>query len=480
MLSPSVALAIFVAACSCHSVTNAFAPAVVHTSSPHAPPLTHSQKELQQLIHQTAPARKEKTATTKTRRKKQKKTTNNSRLMVTLTPPSSSQQQSPSRKRYPALLTHPQEIDYAYRIRSYMAALRLRDSLVTDSNGYWVHPTEEEWAAVAGTSVEQLQRLLHEGRTARSALIAANTGLVIRIAQKHHAALTTSVDTQSMGTILTLSDLIQEGTMGLVTAAEKYCPDRGCRFSTYATYWIRQRVRRSVLQSSRSIRLPEHVHTVLRGIRTMQRSYILRHGQPPSIDRIARAVELPVAKVQWYLEQTRNVLSLEKPVGYANSKNGADNTFTLLETLVSEFPTPEDDLMTESLQRDVQRVVATSLSDDERAVVTLRYGLSDEDGKAHSTSATAQRLGWSRDRVRRVEAKALASLREHHYQLREYVVSSSSSSSSVSSPLSPPQQVAGEKQNNGKGRSSQQESRQGEQSSSPTQNRAAPDRMWFF
>lgn len=345
-------------------------------------------------------------------------------------------------------------MDYAYQIRSYMAALRLRDTLST--HGFHHHPTEEQWAHACGTTVQQLQRLITEGRQARAALISANTGLVVHMAQRHYAALQRNLDSQSVGTILTLSDLIQEGTVGLVTAAEKYCPDRGCKFSTYATYWIRERLARSVADSSRSIRLPVHVHSILSQLRAVQRQYWDAHGQAPSVAYLARAVQLSPAKVQWYLEQTRNVLSLERPVTLVQKSGSDASSVSLWETLASDTPTPEEDAAQESLQQHVRSVVQTALTAEERAVVQLRYGLDSSNApEALTTTATAQVLGWTRDRVRRVESKALARLRQHQHQLHEYVGG----------------KPAPKRNNN---------SMEGSTTRSSVVSAASPDRLWFF
>ena len=120
-------------------------------------------------------------------------------------------------------------------------------------------PTEEEWADACGLSLAELRRVLTDGMEGRTRLVAANTGLVTSIAKRHFASLRRNAEGgDGIGTILTLQDLVQEGNMGLMEAAERFDPSKGFRFSTYASYWIRQRISRSIADSSRVIRLPAH------------------------------------------------------------------------------------------------------------------------------------------------------------------------------------------------------------------------------
>jgi DNA-directed RNA polymerase sigma subunit (sigma70/sigma32) len=141
-------------------------------------------------------------------------------------------------------------------IRSLRRAIRIRDNLVETSDSI---PSEAEWAEACGLSVLGLRRDMYEGQQARTVLVSANAGLVTSIAKRHLASLKFATQAGGgVGTILTIQDLIQEGNLGLMQAAERFESDRGHRFSTYATYWIRQRILRSISDSSRIIRLPAH------------------------------------------------------------------------------------------------------------------------------------------------------------------------------------------------------------------------------
>jgi hypothetical protein len=155
------------------------------------------------------------------------------------------------------LLTKDEERTLTLSIRSLRHSVRIRDELVGNSEN--LIPTEAEWAEACGLSVMGLRRAMVEGQQARTTLVSSNTGLVTSIAKRHYYSLKQATEAGGgVGTILTLADLIQEGNLGLMQAAERFETERGLRFSTYATYWIRQRILRSISDSSRIIRLPAH------------------------------------------------------------------------------------------------------------------------------------------------------------------------------------------------------------------------------
>jgi DNA-directed RNA polymerase sigma subunit (sigma70/sigma32) len=154
------------------------------------------------------------------------------------------------------LLTQEEEQHLTLHIRRLRQGARIRDELVTQTER---QPTETEWAETCGLSVMELRRIMYEGQEARSVLVSANAGLVTSIAKRHYHAVKQSTEFGGgLGTILTMQDMIQEGNLGLMQAAERFEPERGLRFSTYATYWVRQRIFRSISDSSRTIRLPVH------------------------------------------------------------------------------------------------------------------------------------------------------------------------------------------------------------------------------
>ncbi len=152
------------------------------------------------------------------------------------------------------LLSRDEERDITHRIRDLRVAVRIRDQLVQESTANT--PTEQEWADACGLSVLKLRGVIQDGQQARTVLVSSNVGLVTSIAKRHYYALKQA--TGGVGTILTLQDMIQEGNLGLMKAAERFEPERGFKFSTYATYWIRQRILQSISDCSRVIRLPAH------------------------------------------------------------------------------------------------------------------------------------------------------------------------------------------------------------------------------
>ena len=159
------------------------------------------------------------------------------------------------------LLDNIQERKLTVSIRSLRRAVRIRDALVDTID---TTPTEGEWAAACSLSVIGLRRVLYEGQQARTVLVSANAGLVTAIAKRQFSSLKYATEAGGgVGTILTIQDLIQEGNLGLMQAAERFEADRGHRFSTYATYWIKQRILRAISDTSRIIRLPAHGKSLL-------------------------------------------------------------------------------------------------------------------------------------------------------------------------------------------------------------------------
>jgi RNA polymerase primary sigma factor len=318
-------------------------------------------------------------------------------------------------------LTRKEEIQYSFQIRSFRAAVRLRDQLIVIQDTMHIHPTEQEWAAACGTSVSDLRNVLLQGQQSREALVAANTGLVTNIAKRHYYALKTATEAGGgVGTILTLADMIQEGNLGLMEAAERYEPEKGFRFSTYATWWVRQRILRSISDSSRTIRLPAHVHSTLQKINKMKTEVKQEMGREPSAQELASHLKMTEEKLQMYTDSSRNVVSLENPLRSGGSLK-SDDRRTIGDTLASDAPTPEEDAEADYLRRDILATMENALTEKEHQVIVQRFGL--EDGKPKTVSETAERLNISRDRVRLVEARALNKLRhpQRNYRLKEYV-----------------------------------------------------------
>ena len=332
-------------------------------------------------------------------------------------------------QRPAAGLTQEEELYLSFRLRTYQAAVRLRKQvLVAAGAAEWDIATaemENAWAMACGVSVQDLRRIVHEGQQTRSALVAANVGLVTSIAQKYWTALKYSAGAAaSIAVGTTMQDLIQEGNLGLMTAAERFDPARNVRFGTYATWWVRERISRSLADSSRMIRLPVHVIEKLAKIQKAAAGIKAHTGREPGLQELANALEMPVNKFKRLADCRRPIVSLELPLSKTKGENNRE--VTLGDTLASTAPTPMDDAERVSLQAALQDCLDSELTTTERDVLTHRFGL--HTGVPLRIQETADLVGVSRDCVRQLEKRALNKLRspQRNYKLKHYVGGSSS------------------------------------------------------
>ncbi|KAL7558980.1 hypothetical protein ACA910_006320 [Epithemia clementina (nom. ined.)] len=363
-------------------------------------------------------------------------------------------------------LTREQEVQYAYDLRTMRCAIRIRDGLVREQDGMYIHPTELQWAQAYCQSeranqtlkvldnptkpplsdkaaIWRLRLIMHKGQAARTALCTCNGGLVTSMAKKHYANFKQALSQTpgSVGTILTVSDLIQEGNLGLMEAAERFCPEKGVRFSTYAVYWIRQRICRSAYEVGRAIRLPAHVHGLLNKVRRAKLELLqeqqgqatssaqplpqaaqpnirstsqrLSENQPlqfmgdendsslspgiPSTSpaslsaELAKRVGVSEERLRLYQESSRNVVSLEAPLlngarqsssggGSAGGKRASETVQTLGDLVSCDAPTPEEEAQYNAMRQDVWQVMETELTPVERQVIMHRFGFLQQQG----------------------------------------------------------------------------------------------------
>ena len=329
-----------------------------------------------------------------------------------------------------ALLTFEEEKQIAEDIRCFRSVTRTRDDMVewmSRETGYQnqrrTEPSEYQWASACSLTVDQLHEVLSRGQEARTRLIQGNVGLVTMIAKRYYNMLNggmgPSVGGAGGGTdaTLKLDDLVQEGYMGIMEAAERFDPTKGNRFSTYGTHWIRQRILRSIAESSRTIRLPVHVQTNIRNMHKLSKQLEMTNGRRPSTPELAHEMDVPLDKIHLYQHLSKNVLSLELPV---DRHSNTDDKRTIGDRVAcTEVATPDEDFLSESLRGEVHSMLE-SLGHVERLVLTHRFGL--DDGIVKSLRETAEGMGVSSDTVRNVEAKALNKLRQPgvNYRLKDY------------------------------------------------------------
>ena len=263
-----------------------------------------------------------------------------------------------------------------------------------------------ELASEAETTNERHQTLItavDDGIQAREHLIKANTRLVVSVAKRY------------MGRGVPFLDLIQEGNLGLMKAVEKFDYHRGFRFSTYATWWIRQTITRSIADQGRTIRVPVHMVDRIRQLYKLTHEMEQELGRVPTTEELAQKLEVPVSKVDWMLRVSWLPLSLESPI------NDDDEDSELGQFVEDQMtPTPMESTYSKLLREKIEEVL-DSLPPREARILRLRFGL--ENGHNYTLEEVGDKFGLTRERIRQIESKALRRLRHprRSRQLRDYL-----------------------------------------------------------
>lgn len=249
---------------------------------------------------------------------------------------------------------------------------------------------------------ERLKGLVEEGLAAREHLIKANTRLVVSIAKKY------------MGRGVPFLDLIQEGNLGLMKAVKKFDYTKGFRFSTYATWWIRQTITRSIADQGRTIRVPVHMSDRIRQLYKASRKLEQEYGRKPTPEELAEELDMDAHKVQWMLKVSWRPLSLERPVG--DEEDSELGNFIEDET----SPTPSDIAYQHLLREELDEML-TTLTPRQARILRLRFGL--VNGRSYTLEEVGQKFGLTRERIRQIEGQALRRLRHprRSRQLQDYL-----------------------------------------------------------
>lgn len=296
--------------------------------------------------------------------------------------------------RFP-LLTHEQEITLGKKVQRYVKLEEIKSALAESIGDL---PTPTVWAEQADLSTEELGKAVEAGQRARAKMIRSNLRLVVSVAKKY------------TGHSLEMMDLIQEGTIGLHRGVEKFDPSKGYRFSTYAYWWIRQAITRSLSNNSRVIRLPIHIGDRLRKMRKAQRKLSQSLGRPARVAEVAAEMSLSVEKLRELQEQARKPLSLDMKIGSEQN--------TELGALLEDTGILPEEYAAQSLMKSNLRKLMLILSEQQRDVVKMRFGL--DTGSKMTLNEIGNCMGISRERVRQVERAALRKLRQRGTALKDY------------------------------------------------------------
>lgn len=295
------------------------------------------------------------------------------------------------------LLSADEEIELAQNMEDGAVAIEKINVLKGRIDG----ASEEEKAEIK-EEIKTLQRDVDKGADAKKRLAEANLRLVVSIAKRY------------VGRGMLFLDLIQEGNLGLIKAVEKFDYKKGYKFSTYATWWIRQAITRAIADQARTIRIPVHMVETINKLIRVSRQLLQELGREPSPEEIAKEMNMPVERVREILKISQEPVSLETPIGEEEDSHLGDFIKD------DNVPVPADAAAFTLLKEQLEEVLGT-LTEREQKVLTLRFGL--EDGRARTLEEVGKEFNVTRERIRQIEAKALRKLRHpsRSRKLKDYL-----------------------------------------------------------
>lgn len=295
------------------------------------------------------------------------------------------------------LLSADEEIELAQNMEDGAVAIEKINVLKGRLDG----ASEEEKAEIK-EEIKTLQRDVDKGADAKKRLAEANLRLVVSIAKRY------------VGRGMLFLDLIQEGNLGLIKAVEKFDYKKGYKFSTYATWWIRQAITRAIADQARTIRIPVHMVETINKLIRVSRQLLQELGREPSPEEIAKEMSMPVDRVREILKISQEPVSLETPIGEEEDSHLGDFIKD------DNVPVPADAAAFTLLKEQLEEVLGT-LTEREQKVLTLRFGL--EDGRARTLEEVGKEFNVTRERIRQIEAKALRKLRHpsRSRKLKDYL-----------------------------------------------------------
>lgn len=299
--------------------------------------------------------------------------------------------------RYP-MLTADQEIAYGRQVQQIMAIEQRKNELTQQLAR---EPTMVELAVDIDKSELEIAQIQNLGQRAKQKMVTANLRLVVSIAKKYTKRN------------LEFLDLLQEGAIGLQRGVEKFDPNRGYKLSTYVYWWITQSITRAIAEKSRTVRLPIHITEQLNKIKKVQRELFQTLGRPASVIEIAQTLDLQPSQIRDFLSSSKQPISLDVKIG--------DNQDTELSQLLpDEGISPDEHITKELLRQDINSLLE-SLKPTQREVLTLRFGL--ENDQELTLAQIGEKLNVSRERVRQIQQQAITVLRRQKTEIQQYLVS---------------------------------------------------------